>query len=64
MPAETAPTPTALADWSPPPATTGVPAAQARGRGGRALTIPVTSGPSKVGGSQVGVDAQGGQDLR
>ena len=34
-PGSTAPTPTAFAAWSPPPATTGVPGPEARGRGRR-----------------------------
>ena len=50
-PGETTPTPTALAAWSPPPATTGVPARNPVAAAASALTTPVTSGPSNVGGS-------------
>ena len=51
-PGSTTPTPTALADWSPPPATTGVPARRPVAAAASAVIAPVTSGPSKVGGSQ------------
>ena len=54
VPDETAPTPTALADWSPPPATTGVPARSPVAAAAAAVMVPVTSGPSKVGGIQAG----------
>ena len=48
------PTPTALAAWSPPPATTGVPARSPVAAAASAVTVPVTSGPSNVGGIQAG----------
>ena len=51
-PGSTAPTPTALAAWSPPPATTGVPARRPVAAAAAAVTAPVTSGPSWVGGIQ------------
>ena len=51
VPASTAPTPTACAAWSPPPATTGVPAFKPVASAASAEISPVTSGPSCVGGS-------------
>ena len=53
-PASTAPVPTAFAAWSPPPATTGVPARSPVAAAAVAPTVPVTTGPSNVGGSQAG----------
>ena len=44
----------AFAAWSPPPATTGVPARSPVAAAAAALIAPVTSGPSNVGGSQAG----------
>ena len=52
VPGATAPTPTPLADWSPPPATTGVPARSPVSAAAASVTRPVTSGPSNVRGSQ------------
>ena len=52
VPGDTTPTPTALAAWSPPPATTGVPARRPVAAAAWSLTAPVTCGPSNVGGSQ------------
>ena len=51
-PGATTPTPTALAAWSPPPATTGVPARKPGGSGGLGRDRAGDLGPSKVGGSQ------------
>ena len=57
--ASTAPTPTAAAAWSPPPATTGVPGAEAgRRRPPPAVTAPVTSGPSYVARQPRGIDLE------
>ena len=53
-PGLTTPTPTALAAWSPPPATTGVPARSPVAAAADTDTAPVTSGPSNVGGIQPG----------
>ena len=53
-PGSTAPTPTAFAAWSPPPATTGVPARRPVAAAASAVSVPVTSGPSNVGGIQAG----------
>ena len=46
------PTPTAAAAWSPPPATTGVPGRSPVAAAASSVMAPVTSGPSKVAGSQ------------
>ncbi len=54
VPGRTAPTPTALAAWSPPPATTGVPARSPVAAAAAGLITPVTWGPSEAGGSQPG----------
>src|SRR3954471_2498206 len=54
IPGIVAPTPTALADWSPPPATTGVPARRPVAAAASVLIVPVTAGPSDVAGSQRG----------
>ena len=54
VPGATTPTPTALAAWSPPPATTGVPARRPVASAAAAVTLPVTTGPSNVGGIQAG----------
>ena len=54
MPGETTPVPTAFAAWSPPPATTGVPARRPVAAAAASLTTPVTSGPSNVGGIHAG----------
>ena len=43
MPGSTMPLPTALEAWSPPPPTTGVPAARPVSAAASALTTPVTS---------------------
>ena len=51
-PGRTAPAPTAPAAWSPPPAITGVPAFSPVSAAASAVTVPVVSGPSNVGGSQ------------
>ena len=53
-PGTTAPTPTAFAAWSPPPAMTGVPARSPVAAAASAVTMPVTSGPSNVGGIHAG----------
>jgi hypothetical protein len=53
-PGTTAPTPTALAAWSPPPATTGVPARSPVAAAAAAEIAPVATGPSNVGGIQAG----------
>ena len=53
-PGTTAPTPTALAAWSPPPAITGVPARRPVASAPIAETAPVTAGPSCVGGIHAG----------
>jgi hypothetical protein len=50
-PGRTAPAPTAPAAWSPPPATTGVPSRKPISAAALAVTAPVASGPSNVGGS-------------
>ena len=62
-PGSTAPTPTALAAWSPPPATTGVPARSPVAAAAPAVTTPVTSGPSCVGGIQAGSIPSAASDL-
>ncbi len=49
-PGSRAPVPTAVAAWSPPPATTGVPAIRPVASAASCVTVPVTSVPSKVGG--------------
>ena len=54
LPATTAPAPTALAAWSPPPATTGVPGRRPVSSAAPAETSPVISGPSHVRGIQEG----------
>ncbi len=54
LPGTTAPTPTAFAAWSPPPAMTGVPARSPVAAAAPVETTPVTSGPSCVGGIQAG----------
>ena len=46
VPGRTTPIPTAPAAWSPPPATTAVPAASPVASAASAVTRPVTSGPS------------------
>ncbi len=53
-PCVTAPTPTACAAWSPPPATMGVPAGSPVAAAAWALRRPVISGPSNKGGSHSG----------
>src|SRR6185295_8690516 len=53
-PGSTTPTPTPLAAWSPPPATIGVPARSPVAAAADAVTEPVATGPSNVGGSQDG----------
>ena len=63
-PGATTPTPTAFAAWSPPPATTGVPARSPVAAAAAAVTAPVTSGPSNVGGSHGRIDPQRGQRPR
>ena len=45
-PGRTIPMPTAPADWSPPPATTGVPAARPTSAAAAGESRPVVSGPS------------------
>ena len=45
-PARTMPLPTALAAWSPPPPTTGVPAVRPVAAAPSVETLPVTSGDS------------------
>ena len=45
VPGATAPTPTAFAAWSPPPATTGVPARRPVAAAASSVTAPVTSRP-------------------
>ena len=62
-PGSTAPAPTAPAAWSPPPATTGVPARRPVAAAASAVTVPVTSGPSKVGGSQARRDLEPVEDV-
>src|SRR5438132_11301552 len=54
VPVVTAPTPTALAAWSPPPAITGVPVRRPVIPAAIASTCPVTAGPSYVGGNHAG----------
>ena len=64
MPASVAPTPTAFAAWSPPPATTGVPARRPVAAAASRVDEPVTCGPSNVGGSQSrGIPERVEQDL-
>src|SRR3954468_15133428 len=53
-PGATTPVPTAFAAWSPPPATTGVPARRPVASAAASPTTPVTSGPSNVGGIHAG----------
>ena len=53
-PGSITPTPTAFAAWSPPPATTGVPARRPVAAAASAVTAPVITGPSKVGGIHAG----------
>ena len=53
-PGSTAPTPTPFAAWSPPPPTTGVPAANPVASAAAGVTVPVTSGPSTLRGSHAG----------
>ena len=63
-PGTTAPTPTALADWSPPPATTGVPASSPVAAAASAETVPVTTGPSKVRGASERSMSRAASELR
>ena len=63
VPGSTTPTPTPLADWSPPPATTGVPARRPVAAAAPAVTTPVTSGPSCVPRHPGGVDLERREDL-
>ena len=58
-PATTTPTPTALAAWSPPPATTGVPARSPVAAAARSVTAPVTCGPFERRRQPVARDRRG-----
>ncbi len=53
-PGSTAPTPTALAAWSPPPATTGVPGRRPVAAAASSEIAPVTVGPSWAAGMSAG----------
>ena len=64
VPSPTAPTPTAFAAWSPPPATTGVPARRpGGGRGGR-RDRPGDAGPSKRRRKPRPIELEGVEHLR
>ena len=62
-PDRTIPLPTAPAGWSPPPPTIGVPAARPVAVAPRALTFAETSGLSKHGGQERGVEVELAEQL-
>ena len=56
-PGRTIPMPTAPADWSPPPATTGVPAVRPTSAAAAGESRPVISGPSYSEGRSVALSS-------